>query len=186
MAYVAKTNWVNNDIVDAAAINKIEQGIKDVSESNALKAPVNNPTFTGSVAVPVPVNPTDAAQLKNITDISNQVLKTTSSPTFAGMTLTGPVTVQEPSAPNAPATKQFVENNVTQALKPVSSPTFAGLTLTGPASVQDASAAENPLTKGQFDAKVGQDVRSSASPTFAGATINGTLTATKVVGAVYG
>ena len=95
MAYIAKTDWVNNDIVDAAAINKIEQGIKDVTDSDALKAPKNSPTFTGTVTVPVPSVQTAAAQLKNITDLTNQALKTTSSPTFAAATISGTLTANK-------------------------------------------------------------------------------------------
>lgn len=185
MAYVAKTNWVNNDIVDAAAINKIEQGIKDVTDSNATKAPAANPTFTGKVTLPVPVDPSDAAQLKNITDISNQVLKTTSSPTFAGITISGPSVIAQATLGTHALRKDQFDAKVDQAVKITSSPTFAGITLTGPITVQTATLDAHPIRKDQFDASVNQGVKTTNSPTFAGLTVTGTVTANRVVGAVY-
>ena len=51
MAYSGKTNWVNNEIVEAVDMNRIEQGITNLDALKADKTYVDN-----KVKTDVPLN----------------------------------------------------------------------------------------------------------------------------------
>lgn len=52
--------------ITEAQVTNLPADLAAIATSLALKAPINNPTFTGEVIVPAAVNPTDAVQFQQI------------------------------------------------------------------------------------------------------------------------
>jgi len=115
------------------ALNDDENFATTINSSLALKAPLESPTFTGTVTVPTPSGNTDAVT-KGYTDTGLALKAPLASPTFTGV-----VTVPTPTNNTDATTKNYVDSAL--SLKsPLASPTFTG-TVTIPTPSNDTDAA---------------------------------------------
>ena len=87
----------------SGALNDDENFATTINNAIALKAPLANPTFTGTVTIPTPSNGTDAVT-KTYVDTNLTPKAPLASPTF-----TGTVTVPTPSNDTDAATKNYVD-----------------------------------------------------------------------------
>jgi hypothetical protein len=134
-----------SNLVDSApdllnTLNEISAAIGDdatfaLSTQNQLdlKAPLANPTFTGTVTVPTPSGNTDAVT-KGYADTALALKAPLASPTFTGV-----VTVPTPSNNTDATTKNYVDSALS-VKSPLASPTFTG-TVTVPTPSNDTDAA---------------------------------------------
>jgi 6-phosphogluconolactonase (cycloisomerase 2 family) len=120
----ANTSWLDLSTAGVTSFNSrvgaVVPAIADYSVGQVTgAAPLASPTFTGTVTVPTPSNPTDAST-KGYVDTGLALKAPLASPTF-----TGTVTVPTPSNATDASTKGYVDTGL--ALKaPLASPTFTG------------------------------------------------------------
>ena len=109
------------------------------------------------------------AEIITLSGYLNQAVKTTSSPTFAGITVNGNITIsgtvdgRDVSVDGG--NLDTLVSRVNQAVLTTSSPTFAGATINGLS----------------WASTINQDVRTTASPTFVGLTLSGNTVASASV-----
>ena len=146
-------------------LNSAAQGVVLKGITDTLNTDVDSLT-TSIDSVISAINTIDA-EIITLSGYLNQAVKTTSSPTFAGITVNGNITIsgtvdgRDVSVDGG--NLDTLVSRVNQAVLTTSSPTFAGATINGLS----------------WASTINQDVRTTASPTFAGATIAGaTWTAT--------
>lgn len=69
MAYV-KTTWATGDVVTAAKLNNMENGI---AANDTAKAPLASPTFTGTPTAPTAAKGTSTQQLATTAFVQNEI-----------------------------------------------------------------------------------------------------------------
>lgn len=144
----------------------------DIS-GNWVTSTVMNPTFTALTTTSGLVNNVDISALSGtVSGYLNQAVKTTSIPTFGGLSLTGPLTTSSTlDGVLLGAFKTDYDSKVDQSVKILASPTFNTLTTTN-GLVNGVSLSGMAAV---INADLDQAVKTSSSPTFVGLSLSAPL-----------